>query len=57
MRDATDFMDLLKNRLSPQQVGVLAERQLRLIQERRGRTADPEQHVEAAYSGYLLCHD
>jgi hypothetical protein len=57
MRDATDFIDLLKNRLSPQQDGVLAERQLRLIQERRGRTADPEQHVEAAYSGYLLCHD
>lgn len=37
--------------------GVLTERQLRLLQKYRGRTADPEQHVEAPYSGYLLCQD
>jgi transposase InsO family protein len=37
--------------------GILTERQLRLLQKHRGRTADPEQHVEAPYSGYLLCQD
>jgi transposase len=39
------------------QGGILTERQLRLLQKHRGRTADPEQHVEAPYSGYLLCQD
>ncbi len=37
--------------------GVLTERQLRLLQRHRGRIADPEQHVEAPHSGYLLCQD
>jgi transposase InsO family protein len=37
--------------------GILTERQIRLLQKHRGRTADPEQHVEAPYPGYLLCQD
>jgi transposase InsO family protein len=37
--------------------GVLTERQIRLLQKHRGRTSDPEQHVEAPHSGYLLCQD
>jgi len=37
--------------------GILTERQIRLLQKHRGRIADPEQHVEAAYPGYLLCQD
>lgn len=37
--------------------GVLTERQLRLLQQHRGRTQDPEQHVEAPHSGFLLCQD
>ena len=36
------------------QGGILTERQLRLLHKHRGRTADPEQHVEAPYPGYLL---
>ena len=39
------------------QGGILTERQIRLLQKYRGRTADPEQHVEAPYPGYLLCQD
>ena len=39
------------------QGGILTERQLRLLHKHRGRTADPEQHVEAPYPGYLLCQD
>lgn len=39
------------------QGGILTERQIRLLQKHRGRTADPEQHVEAPYPGYLLCQD
>lgn len=34
---------------------ILTERQIRLLQKHRGRTGDPEQHVEAPYPGYLLC--
>ena len=37
--------------------GVLTERMIRLLQKHRGRTVDPEQHVEAPYPGYLLCQD
>lgn len=37
--------------------GILTERQIRLLQKHRGRTADPEQHVEAPHPGYLLCQD
>ncbi len=39
------------------QGGILTERQIRLLQKHRGRTTDPEQHVEAPYPGYLLCQD
>ena len=39
------------------QGGILTERQIRLLQKYRGRTVDPEQHVEAPYPGYLLCQD
>ena len=39
------------------QGGILTERQIRLLQKHRGRTSDPEQHVEAPYPGYLLCQD
>jgi len=39
------------------QGGILTERQIRLLQKHRGRTGDPEQHVEAPYPGYLLCQD
>jgi len=39
------------------QGGILTERQLRLLHKHRGRAADPEQHVEAPYPGYLLCQD
>jgi transposase InsO family protein len=39
------------------QGGILTERQIRLLQKHRGRSADPEQHVEAPYPGYLLCQD
>jgi len=39
------------------QGGILTERQIRLLQKYRGRTADPEQHVQAPYPGYLLCQD
>jgi transposase InsO family protein len=39
------------------EAGVLTERMIRLIQKHRGRTVDPEQHVEAPYPGYLLCQD
>jgi transposase len=34
--------------------GVLSEAMIRLLRKHRGRTVDPEQHVEAPYPGYLL---
>lgn len=37
--------------------GVLTESQMRLLRKHRGRTQDPEQHVDAPHSGYLLCQD
>lgn len=37
--------------------GVLTERQIRLLRLHRGRTVDPEQHVEAPRPGFLLCQD
>ena len=37
--------------------GVLSEAMIRLLRKHRGRTVDPEQHVEAPYPGYLLCQD
>jgi len=37
--------------------GVLTEAMIRLLRKHRGRTVDPEQHVEAPYPGYLLCQD
>jgi transposase InsO family protein len=37
--------------------GVLTDRQIRLLHKHRSRTADPEQHVDAPYPGYLLCQD
>jgi len=39
------------------QGGIITERQIRLLQKHRGRIADPEQHVQAPYPGYLLCQD
>lgn len=36
---------------------ILTERQMRLLQRHRGRTSDPEQHVDAPHTGYLLCQD
>jgi transposase InsO family protein len=37
--------------------GILTESQIRLLQKHRGRTMDPERHVEAPHSGHLLCQD
>lgn len=37
--------------------GVLTESQIRLLCKHRGGTLDPEQHVEAPHSGFLLCQD
>lgn len=37
--------------------GILTESQIRLLQKHRGRTIDPEQHVEAPHSGFLLSQD
>jgi len=37
--------------------GVLTESQMRLLQRHRGRVTDPQQHIEAPHSGYLLCQD
>jgi transposase InsO family protein len=37
--------------------GVLTESQIRLLQKHRGRTQDPEQHIEAPHPGFLLCQD
>lgn len=39
------------------QGGVLTERQIRLLRLHRGRTVDPQQHVEAPHPGFLLCQD
>lgn len=36
---------------------VLTERHIRLLQKHRGRTIDPEQHVNAPHPGHLLCQD
>jgi transposase len=35
--------------------GVLTEQAKRLLQKHAGRNGDPEQHIEAPHSGYLLC--
>jgi transposase InsO family protein len=37
--------------------GLLTGRRIRLLQKHQGRLADPERHVEAPRSGYLLCQD
>ncbi|MBZ2186182.1 MAG: hypothetical protein K7J46_15835 [Bryobacter sp.] len=37
--------------------GVLTEQAKRLPQKHAGRNGDPEQHIEAPHSGYLLCQD
>lgn len=37
--------------------GVPTESQIRLLRKHRGRTLDPEQHIEAPHSGALLCQD
>ncbi len=37
--------------------GVLTEQAKRLLQKHAGRNGDPEQHIEAPHSGYLLCQD
>jgi transposase len=34
--------------------GVLTESQIRLLQKHRGRTQDPEQHIEAPHPGFPL---
>lgn len=36
---------------------LLTEQHIRLLRQHRGRTLDPEQHVEAPHSGHLLCQD
>jgi len=38
-------------------IGILTERQMKLLAKHRGRILDPEQHVEAPVPGYLLCQD
>ena len=37
--------------------GVLTEQAKRLLQKHAGRNGDPEQHIEAPHSCYLLCQD
>lgn len=36
---------------------LLTEHHIRLLRKHRGRTVDPERHVEAPHPGYLLCQD
>lgn len=37
--------------------GVLTEAQARLLRRWQGKTSDPQVHIEAPRSGYLLCQD
>ncbi|MFN9298875.1 MAG: IS481 family transposase, partial [Acidobacteriota bacterium] len=37
--------------------GVLTEQAKRLLQMHAGRNGDPEQHIDAPHSRYLLCQD
>jgi transposase InsO family protein len=39
------------------QGGVLTEAQLRLLRRWQGKTTDPQAHIEAPRSGFLLCQD
>lgn len=36
---------------------AVTDGQIRLLNKHRRLTVDPEQHVEAPYTGYLLCQD
>ena len=53
----SDRLLWLERRSLEQGGPVLTDNQIRLLRLHRGRTQDPEEHIESSHPGYLLCQD